>query len=159
MAETFREPAQIKEAIADLEKVAEQLGNQVEQFGDRDIREQYRNALEHLEKAGTLYDRGDFEGATAQVQAARQIMTRLSKSVEEPLMIEHGLELLRAMATRLESKVAASNDPLLEKQFIEAQDHLSQAAGFYRSGDYPSATAQLELAEKLLARIEHFLGE
>ncbi len=159
LTENLREPAQIKTAIDDLKKVAEQLGRQVEQFGDRKAKEQYRNALQHLEKAGTLYNRGDYQGATAQVQAARQIMTRISKIVEEPIMIEHGLELLRAMVNRLEDKVAASDNPLLEKQFREAQGHLGQAAGFYRSGNYASATAQLELAERLLARIEHSLGE
>lgn len=157
--ENIREPMKVKAAIEDMEKVAEQVRAQVMQFGDEEIRRQYQNALEHMNKAKAMYSQGRYEESAVQVRAAHQIMNRVAKIVEEPVKVEHGLELLRGMAAKLDEKVNASGDRLLQKEMTQVQEYLSRAAALYRAGDYNAASVQLEMAERTMARISHSLGE
>jgi len=159
VAEGFREPTKVKAAIEDMNKMADQLREQVEKFGDRDIRQQYQTAQMHLSKATALYERGDYEEAAAQVQAGHQIMARIAEIVEKPVLIEHGLEILRAQVSRMEKRVVASGDQAAQREFTEAGEILARASAFYKARDYGAAAAQLEIAERILARIEHTLGE
>lgn len=159
VAEDLREPSKVRAAIEDMNKTAERIGEMVGKFGDRDIRRQYQAAREHLVKATALYEREDYEGAAAQVQAARQIIIRISEVVERPMLIEHGLEIIRNQVTRMEERVAASGNPVVQKEFAEAGEILARASAFYKAGDYRAAAAQLEIAERMLARIDHTLGE
>ncbi len=158
-AEDLREPAKIKTAIEDVEKMAAYIESQVDQYGDRAVKQQYQSAHDHLNKASASYDRGDYNQAAAQVQAARQIMTQVAETVEKPVMVEQGLELVHNEAARLEAKVGASGDRRLQTELTEAREMLAKATALYRAGDYAAAQAQLETAERTLARIANFLGE
>jgi hypothetical protein len=158
IAEEYREPMKIKAALEDMGTMAEHLQDQVDRFGDREIKRQYQNALEHLNKARHMFNQGDFEGSAAQLQAGRQIMVRISKIVEKPVLVEHGLEMLQAMVERLEEKVTASDDELLKKEFARAREQLTGVSALHQAGDYRAAAAQLEVVERMLARIADSLG-
>ena len=106
-----------------------------------------------------MYSQGRYEESAVQVQAAHQILNRVAIIVEEPVKVEHGLELLTAMAAKLEEKVSASGDRLLQEEMTRVQGYLSKASGFYRAGNYNAASAQLEMAERTMARISQSLGE
>jgi tetratricopeptide (TPR) repeat protein len=159
VAEKIREPMMVRAAIEDVRKMSEEIRPQVEAYNDRRVREQYRDALRHLDKGVATYDKGDYEDAAAQVQAARQIMIRVAETVERPLVIEHGLELLRSLADRIEDKVRASGDRIIQREFAGAREQLAKATALYQSGDYEAASVQMEMAERTLARIAHSLGE
>ena len=83
VAEQVREPAKIKAALDDLRAEADRIKEQVETHTRREIQEQFRTMLEHLEKAGQFYDRGDYDAAAAQLQAARQFLSRVKRALGE----------------------------------------------------------------------------
>jgi tetratricopeptide (TPR) repeat protein len=158
-AEKIREPMMIKAAIEDVTKIAEEIRDQVQRYNDRRVKQQYQTALEHLSKASAIYDKGNYKEAAVQVQAARQIMIQVAETVERPLVIEHGLELLQSLAGRLEDKVGASGDRMIQREFVGARERLAKATALYQAGDYEAAMGQMEIAERTLARIAHSLGE
>jgi len=83
VAEQVREPAKIKAALDDLRTEADRIREQVEIHTRRDIQEQFRTMLGHLDKAGQFHDRGDYDAAAAQLQAARQLLSRIKRALGE----------------------------------------------------------------------------
>lgn len=81
IAESLREPGKIKSAIDDLQNRADRLKNRISAEGDREVQVQYENLRGHLQKAAVFYERGDLDEAAAQLQATRQILTRIEQKL------------------------------------------------------------------------------
>ncbi len=82
-AERLREPAKIKAALENLTREMERIQERVEQSDAAGIREQYRNARQHVNRASELYAQNDYEAAAAQIQAAHQLMQRIARALGE----------------------------------------------------------------------------
>lgn len=82
-AERLREPAKIKAALDNLGLEMERIRNRVASSNAPGIKEQFRNAEQHISKASDLYAQGNYEAAAAQLQAARQLMHRIARTLGE----------------------------------------------------------------------------
>jgi len=82
-AERLREPAKIKAALENLTREMERIQERVDNSDAPGIREQYRNARQHVTKASELYAQDNYEAAAAQIQAARQLMQRIARALGE----------------------------------------------------------------------------
>ncbi|MCK5125386.1 MAG: hypothetical protein KAR42_03940 [candidate division Zixibacteria bacterium] len=82
LAEKMRDPARIQSELTKLKRVAEKLKEGVTVSHQHQLEEMYRSAIEHLNKAELLSQRGEFNTAAAQLQAARQILNRISNRLE-----------------------------------------------------------------------------
>ncbi len=82
-AERLREPAKIKAALENLTREMERIQERVENSGAPGLREQYRNARQHVDKASDMYAQNNYEAAAAQIQAARQLMHRIARALGE----------------------------------------------------------------------------
>jgi hypothetical protein len=159
LAEDLREPAKIKSALEGLTHQMEVIGEKINQYGDESDRRQYQNAAEHLEKARAAYGDSDFEGAAAQLQAARQLLARLAEKLGKSAKVDDILGNLMGKVEQLAEKVAASDNEQAKTEFASAREILSRAASLYRSQDLEAAQTQLELAYHKLSWIERTLGE
>lgn len=79
----LREPARIKAALENLTREMERIQERVQRSDAPGIREQYRNARQHITKATQMYAQNNFEAAAAQIQAARLLMQRIARALGE----------------------------------------------------------------------------
>jgi hypothetical protein len=83
IAENLKEPGKIKRALEHLKRRADTLKEKINASGHRQAGRMHQNAVEHLEKASALYREGNYEAAATQLQATRQILTRVEKLLEK----------------------------------------------------------------------------
>jgi flagellin-specific chaperone FliS len=83
LGEQLRDPIRIKQALENIQNVNDRLRERVQQSDDRQIRNLYGNAQEHISNARTSFQNSRFEAAASQLQAARLLLTRVSKLLGE----------------------------------------------------------------------------
>jgi hypothetical protein len=83
VSERLREPAKIQTALESLQRTAQELENKVATSGDAGLEKQYKTALDHMERAAGFFQDGDYDAAAAQLQAARQLLNRISQRLGE----------------------------------------------------------------------------
>ncbi|MEE9442613.1 MAG: hypothetical protein V3V99_08085 [candidate division Zixibacteria bacterium] len=78
-AERLRDPARIKRALENIQNMSDRLRERVQLSNNRQIRDLFENALEHLDNARIGFQNNRFEAAASHIQAARLLLTRVSK--------------------------------------------------------------------------------
>lgn len=78
LTETAREPAKVKSALENLQSRADDVREKVASSNNATVQDLYQKALDHLAKASTLNHSGNFEAAAAQLQAARELLSRVT---------------------------------------------------------------------------------
>jgi tetratricopeptide (TPR) repeat protein len=83
IAEKVREPAKIETALANLNRKVEKIKEKVNTLGDEPASKLYSDIIEHLSKGSSLFIMGNYDAAAAQIQAARQLLSKLSLRLGE----------------------------------------------------------------------------
>jgi len=158
-AENLRQPAKIEAALKDIKKQAKIIGREVDQIGQPENRRQYRTALEHIEKAEALHKNNEHELAAARLQAARQLLARISDRLGRSSGIEEAIALLKSHLEMLRERVRPSGDGRLQNDLNDAGDFIARASEAYRAGETEAARAHLELARNKMDRVSRALGD
>ncbi|MFH1700207.1 MAG: hypothetical protein ABIE07_06435 [Candidatus Zixiibacteriota bacterium] len=79
LVERLRDPVRIKQALENIQNISERLRERVQLSDDRQIRNFFGNALEHLDNAQKGLQNNSFEAAASQLQAARLLLARVSR--------------------------------------------------------------------------------
>jgi hypothetical protein len=159
VAEGLREPMKIQSALEGLRNQAETIREKIAEYGDEEDRRQFQDAVRHLEKAGASYEKGDFEAAAAQLQAGRQLLSRISKKLGNSASIDKIISDLKRKVEELGEKVSLSGDEQIKQEFASARENLSKAVSLYQSQEFDAAKSQLEMAYHKLSWIARALGE
>ena len=83
LAEKMRDPARVANELRNLTQKMDQIREQLNANDDGRLRTMFQKAGEHLDKASEMYKNGNYDGAVAQLQAARQIMVRMRAQLGE----------------------------------------------------------------------------
>ncbi len=83
LAERAKAPNQVRTALERTRRQAEQISEQVAASSNRQVQKIYSDIGEYLNKAGQLADREQFDRAAIQIQAAHQLLVRLTRMLGE----------------------------------------------------------------------------
>ncbi|MCP4567818.1 MAG: hypothetical protein GY841_09600 [FCB group bacterium] len=83
ITERFKTPERIKNSLESMTRRMEEIRSRVGSSRNQQSARWYGSASEHLEKASAFYLAGKFEEAAVQLQAARQMLSRAKKSLED----------------------------------------------------------------------------